>query len=125
MPASSTKLPEKALKIVPLAKNNCFGKIGDENSMKLKAAEQMGDEPMKESQNVLEPTTYEQVFLVNKNKSLKFSQSVSEKPSQKSNFSKDVVLDLTVCKRINSPEKEKASSSQSSDNGWEFLEKPC
>ena len=125
MPASSTKLPKNALKIVPLAKNNYFGKIGDENSIKMKVAEKMGDEPMEESHNVPEPTIPEQTFLVNNNKSLKSFQSVSKKPSQKSSSSEDTILDLSIGSRSKSLEKEKASSSQSSDNGWDFLEKPC
>ena len=119
MPASSTKLPEKALKIVPLVKKNFSWKISNENTMKLKVAEKT-----EESQNVPVPTTPEHIFLTNKNKSLKFFQSVSEKPFQKSNLSEDV-LDLSVASRTKSPEKKITSSSQSSDRGWDFLEKPC
>ena len=118
MAASSTKLPEKALEIVPLDKKDCFDKLEKNKSVKLNVAEN--------SQNVLEPTTSEQMFLINKNKSLKNLQFVSGKPSQKSNLSEDIALDLTVGgSRIKSPGKEKIIISQSSDGGWEFLDKRC
>ena len=123
MPVSSTKLPEDALKTVPKVKKDCFKKLVKDNLTKLNDGEKI-----EVAQRLPEPTTSEKTYLVNKNKSLKKFRPVSGRPSQmKTILNEDSALDLSMGTRasIESPEKVKTILSQSSDSGWEFLERRC
>ena len=74
-------------------------------------------------QNVPEPITSEQMFLVNKNKSLNDFQSVPGIPPYKYNLNEDNPLDLSTGISHKSPKNKESTLPQSSDSGWDFLEK--
>ena len=112
MPASSTKLPDKALAVIPLAKKDSFAKPDNEKSRELSVAEKTED-----LQTLPEPS-----YLINKNKSLKL-QFETGKPPYKSNLNEDKVLDLSTGVRQKFPENKKSTLPQSSDGGWDFLGK--
>ena len=108
MPASSTKLPEKALKIVPLVKKNNFQEVEKNNSMNLDVAEKTEDKVV-ESQ---------QIYLVNRKKD---SQTISVKPSQESFV--DEALDLSAKIKVTNDVTIPRQKKLNSDGGWEFLKK--
>ena len=111
-------MPEKALTVTPLAKKDSFANFDNDNSMNLSVAkktEDLQDEPKLISS--------EQTYLINKNKSLNDFQSESRQPSNKSNFDEDNPLDLSTGTSHKSPKNKKLSLKQSSDGGWDFLEK--
>ena len=123
LPASSTKLPTEALEIVPLVNKPRFRKLENDSSTKFNVAEKT-----EVAQSTREPTTSEQTYLVNKNKSLKKFRPVLARPSQmKTVLNEDSALDLSMktCASIESPGKVKTILSQSSDSGWEFLNIRC
>ena len=118
LPASSTKLPENALAVIPLTKKDGFAKLENNSLMKLSAANKT-----EKLQNVPEPITSEQMFLVNKNKSLNDFQSVPGIPPYKYNLNEDNPLDLSTGISHKSPKNKESTLPQSSDSGWDFLEK--